>query len=215
MTKTSAPASAYEQLRARILNGEIRPGERLREVELAEDLGLSRTPVREAIRRLEQDGIVEHAAHKGAVVRLLDQSSITELYTIREVLEGTAARLAAQHASETEIEALEEVLATQPPESDDLDAAEASRRNAIFHGAIGQAAHNRFLLSAMDGIASALTLLGPTTLAMKGRIDAARTEHQAILSAIAARDADAAEDAARAHIRSAHRARLRLIYDVA
>ncbi|MDX8352450.1 GntR family transcriptional regulator [Cognatiyoonia sp. IB215182] len=215
MTKTSAPTSAYQQLRARILNGEIRPGERLREVELAEDLGLSRTPVREAIRRLEQDGIVEHAAHKGAVVRLLDQSSITELYTIREVLEGTAARLAAQHASETEIEALEEVLATQPPESDDLDAAEASRRNAIFHGAIGQAAHNRFLLSAMDGIASALTLLGPTTLAMKGRIDAARTEHQAILSAIAARDADAAEEAARAHIRAAHRARLRLIYDVA
>ncbi|WP_227272278.1 GntR family transcriptional regulator [Roseobacter weihaiensis] len=215
MKKTSAPTSAYEQLRARILNGEIRPGDRLREVELAEDLGLSRTPVREAIRRLEQDGIVEHAAHKGAVVRLLDQSSITELYTIREVLEGTAARLAAQHASEIEIEALEEVLATQPPESDDLDAVEASRRNAIFHGVVGQAAHNRFLLSAIDGIASALTLLGPTTLSIKGRIDAARNEHQAILSAIAARDADAAENAARAHIRSAYRARLRLIYDVA
>lgn len=181
---------------------------------MAEELGLSRTPVREAIRRLEQDGMVEHVAHKGAVVRVLDQSSITELYTIREVLEGTAARLAAQHASATEIEALEEVLATQPPERVDLDAAEASRRNAIFHGAIGQAAHNRFLLSAMDGIASALTLLGPTTLSMKGRIDAARDEHNAILAAIAARDPDAAEAAARAHIRAAHRARLRLIYEV-
>jgi len=123
MTNASAPASAYEQIRARILNGDIRPGDRLREVELADDLGLSRTPVREAIRRLEQDGIVEHAAHKGAVVRSLDQSSITELYTIREVLEGTAARLAAQHANDAEIDALEAVLATQPPESDDLDAA--------------------------------------------------------------------------------------------
>ncbi|WP_224815952.1 GntR family transcriptional regulator [Hasllibacter sp. MH4015] len=215
MTKSPAPASAYEQIRARILNGEIRPGDRLREVELADDLGLSRTPVREAIRRLEQDGIVEHAAHKGAVVRSLDQSSITELYTIREVLEGTAARLAAQHANSAEIDALEEVLATQPPESADLDAAEASRRNAIFHGAIGQAAHNRFLLSAMDGISSALTLLGPTTLSMQGRIDAARDEHRAILAAIAARDANRAEEAARAHIRAAHRARLRLIYEVA
>ncbi len=215
MRKSSAPASAYQEIRARILNGDFRPGDRLREVELAEELGLSRTPVREAIRRLEQDGIVEHAAHKGAVVRLLDQSSITELYTIREVLEGTSARLAAQHASEAEIEALEEVLATQPPESADLDAAEASRRNAIFHGAIGQAAHNRFLLTAMDGIGSALSLLGPTTLAMKDRIDAAREEHRAILSAIGARDADAAEEAARAHIRAAHRARLRLIYQVA
>lgn len=214
MTKSSAPNSAYEQIRARILSGDIRSGDRLREVELAEALGLSRTPVREAIRRLEQDGIVEHAAHKGAVVRSMDQSAITELYTIREVLEGTAARLAAQHASEAEIEALGEVLATQPPESDDLDAVEASRRNGVFHRAIGHAAHNRFLLSAMEGISNAMALLGPTTLAMKGRIDAAQIEHRAILSAIAARDADAADEAARAHIRAAHRARLRLIYDV-
>ena len=213
MTK-SAPASAYDAIRARILNGEIRPGDRLREVELAGDLGLSRTPVREAIRRLEQEGIVEHAPHKGAVVRLLDQGSVTELYLIREVLEGTAARLAAQHASAAEIDALGEVLATQPDEDRDTDAAEASRRNAIFHGAIGQAAHNRFLLSAMDGIVNGLLLLGPSTLGLSGRITAAREEHGAILAAIADRDAARAEEAARAHIRAAHRARLRMIYGV-
>lgn len=209
-----APTSAYRGIRDRILSGAIRPGERVREVEVAEALGLSRTPVREAIRRLEQDGLIEHAAHKGAVVRVLDNQSVTELYLVREVLEGTAARLAARHASEAEIEALEELLATQPPEVEDRDAAEASRRNAVFHGAIGHAAHNRFLLGAMEGIAGALSLLGPTTLSMPGRIDVAREEHRAILTAIAERDADAAEDAARAHIRAAHRARLRLLYAV-
>ncbi|MEM7709392.1 MAG: GntR family transcriptional regulator [Pseudomonadota bacterium] len=213
MTKPTGHA-AYDAIRDRILSGGIRPGDRLREVELAETLGLSRTPVREAIKRLEQDGLIHHEAHRGAVVATLDNQSISELYLIREVLEGTAARLAAQHASAAEIAALEHLLSTQPPEAEDLDAAEASRRNAVFHGAIGHAAHNRFLLKSMDGLTNSLALLGPTTLAEPGRITEAMGEHRSILSAIAARDPEAAETAARAHIRAAHQARLRMIYEV-
>ena len=207
MTATTASA-AYDAIRARILAGTIAPGERLRETALGEELGLSRTPVREAMRRLEQDGLVEHVPHRGAVVRRLDAQQITELYLVRGVLEGTAARLAAQHASGAQIDALHELVGA----SGGGDAAEASRRNAIFHGAIRDAAHNRFLLTAMAGVEGSLALLGSTTLGMPGRAEAAGAEHAAILSAIAARDPDAAERAARAHIHEAHRARLRMIY---
>ena len=205
-------ASAYDAIRDRILTGAIGPGMRLRETALGAELGLSRTPVREAMRRLEQDGLVEHVPHRGAIVRSLNAQQITELYLIREVLEGTAARLAAQHASTAEIAALRELLDTQPAGDAPDAAAEASRRNAVFHRAIRDAAHNRFLLSAMDGVEGSLALLGPTTLGMPGRIPAARAEHAAILDAIEGRAPDAAEGAARAHIAQAHRARLRLLY---
>ena len=203
-------ATAYAALRARILEGAIRPGDRLREAALAEELGLSRTPVREAMRRLEQDGLVEHVPHKGATVRALDPQQVTELYLVREVLDGTAARLAAQHASEAEIGALRALL--DSPRAPGAEA--ASRRNAVFHGAIRDAAHNRFLLTAMAGVEASLALLGPTTLGTEARAAEAEGEHAAILDAIAARDAPAAEAAARHHIRQAHRARLRLIYGV-
>ncbi|MFO6464282.1 GntR family transcriptional regulator [Jannaschia sp. KMU-145] len=209
---TTTAASAYDAIRDRILSGAIQPGDRLRETALGDELGLSRTPVREAMRRLEQDGLLEHVPHRGVVVRRLDPQQITELYLIRGVLEGTAARLAAQHGSEAEIAALRELLATQPSEADDKGAAEASRRNAVFHRAIRDAAHNRFLLTAMEGVEGSLALLGPTTLGMPGRIAAAGVEHAAILDAIAARAPDAAEAAARAHIMQAHQARLRLLY---
>ena len=211
MTSTTA-AGAYDAIRDRILSGTIRSGDRLRETALGAELGLSRTPIREAIRRLEQDGLLEHVPHRGVVVRTLDAQQITELYLIRAVLEGTAARLAAQHASEAEIGALRELLATQPSQADDEGAAEASRRNAVFHRAIRDAAHNRFLLTAMDGVEGSLALLGPTTLGLPGRAATAAGEHAAILEAIAARDAAAAEEAAAHHIEQAHRARLRLLY---
>ena len=211
MTSTTA-AGAYDAIRDRILSGTIRSGDRLRETALGAELGLSRTPIREAIRRLEQDGLLEHVPHRGVVVRTLDAQQITELYLIRAVLEGTAARLAAQHASEAEIGALRELLATQPSQADDEGAAEASRRNAVFHRAIRDAAHNRFLLTAMDGVEGSLALLGPTTLGLPGRAATAAAEHAAILEAIAARDAAAAEEAAAHHIEQAHRARLRLLY---
>ena len=208
---TTTAAAAYAAIRDRILSGDIAPGDRLRETALGDELGLSRTPVREAMRRLEQDGLLEHVPHRGVVVRSLDAQQITELYLIREILEGTAARLAAQHASDAEIAALREMLGERPSPQVDA-AAEASRRNAVFHRAIRNAAHNRFLISAMQGVEGSLALLGPTTLGLPGRAEAAALEHAAILDAIASRDMGAAETAARAHIRQAHEARLRLLY---
>ncbi|QPH53356.1 GntR family transcriptional regulator [Pontivivens ytuae] len=201
---------AFEKIRDKILTGRIKPGDRLNEGELASELGLSRTPVREAIRRLESDGLVVHEPHRGVTVNQLDNQAVSELYTIREVLEATAAALAAQHASEMEIAALSDLLARQKP--NDANPAEASRLNRIFHRAICDGAHNRYLNRTLDGLAQSMALLGRTTLSVPGRQAEAIEEHTAILDAIARRDAAAAEAAARKHIRSAHKARLTILY---
>ena len=210
MARKPSAAEVYETIRTRILAGDIRPGDHLREGALAEGLGLSRTPVREALRRLESDGLAVHEAHKGVVVAHLDHQAVTELYLIREVLEGTAAGEAARHASEAEIAALEDLLA--PSAEREVAAAEASRVNRVFHSAIRNAAHNRFLVRTLDGLAQSMALLGPTTLGIPGRQDEAATEHAAIVAAIRDRAPEAAEAAARDHIRKAHRARLGVLY---
>ena len=206
----------FETLHERIVDGDITPGTRIREAAVAEEFGLSRTPVREAIRRLESAGLVEHQPHRGAVVRRLDHQAVTELYLIREVLEGTAAGLAARHASDAEIGALYELLDEQealPGEAPDVDPARAARLNKLFHRTLYRGAHNRYLLDTLDGLAVSMSLLGRTTLGLPGRNAVAVVEHRRILDAIAAHDPVAADAAARAHIHAAHRARLRLLLE--
>ena len=107
----SSASEAYEMLLEAIESGSLRPGTRLRETELADRFAISRTPVREALKRLETQGLVVHEPHHGAVVATLDYGQTTELYLMREVLEGTAARLAAIHATATEVEVLREMVA--------------------------------------------------------------------------------------------------------
>lgn len=205
-------SDVHAVLHDRIVEGVLRPGDRLREAQIAAEIGVSRTPVREALRRLEGDGLVAHEAHKGAVVRRLDYRAVTELYAVREVLEGTSAALAARHMSETEIDALEDIVEAGARHRD--DAREAARLNKVFHTALCTGAHNRYLVKILDELALAMALLGPTTLGMDDRRDAAVAEHREILAAVRARDAEAAEAAARAHIRAAQRARLKLIAEI-
>lgn len=201
----------YKILHDRILNGTLKPGQKLREVELAESLGVSRTPVREAFHRLKSDGLLTQEPNKGAVVRQLDYQSISELYKIREVLEGTAASLAAKHMSEIELNALYDLLKLQ--DAAKSDATEAVRLNKIFHRTLCQSARNRYLVEMIDGLDLSLALLGPSTLGLVARQSEAIAEHRAILDAISTGDAEEAEQAARRHIRSAHAARLTLIME--
>jgi DNA-binding GntR family transcriptional regulator len=196
----------FEALQAEILEGAIRPGDRLKEADLAERFGLSRTPVREALRRLETRGLLVHEPHKGMVVAQLEPSAVGELYVMREMLDGAAAALAAQHATETEIAAMEDQVARDRVIEDRPDHLAASNR--AFHAAIYRAAHNRFLVKSSDALAEALALLGPTTLSAEGRAHESVDEHAAIVTAIRLRDSRAAEAAARHHIRNAFRARL-------
>jgi len=204
----STGAGAYEMLLDALTRGELAPGSRLREAELAERFGISRTPVREALKRLETQGLVTHEPHHGAVVARLDYSAMVELYHMREVLEGTAAFLAATHATAIELEALRDMV-----EADHAllnDASRLAHSNRLFHRQIHRAARNRFLDAMLDNMRLSLVLLGRTTLSVPERGAAAVEEHAAIVAAIAARDPAAAEAAARQHIRNAFRARLAL-----
>jgi DNA-binding GntR family transcriptional regulator len=101
--------AAYYRLYEAIRAGDFRPGDRLREIEVAKRMALSRTPVREALRKLESDGIVEHRPRLGAVIRTLSPSEVVELYEMRLVLERTAAQMAAKHANGAEIDILNDI----------------------------------------------------------------------------------------------------------
>ena len=200
--------TAYLRLLADLREGRLNPGDRLRETELADRLGVSRTPVREAIRQLEADGIVTHIPRQGAAIRTLDYAEVMELYEMRAVLEGTAARLAARAASEIEIEELIDMnqqLATLG------NAPQAFIINRQFHAALFDAAKNRFLARSMRALQMALLILGPTTLTEPDRARQAVEEHSGVLDAIKARDGVQAEAAMRAHIEGAQRVRVRAL----
>ncbi len=197
--------TAYTQLRDLIREGTLTPGSRVTESDLSTRLGMSRTPVREAIYRLEGEGLLTHEPRRGLTVTLLDHQMILELYTMREVLEGTAARLSAQHASDTEIDALAELIDV---EEEQLKRGElTSKINGKIHALIYLAAHNRHLMRTLESL-TVLSLL-PTTLGHKPRAEEAHRQHRAMLEAIRNRDANAAEAITREHIRSARKHRLK------
>jgi DNA-binding GntR family transcriptional regulator len=203
---TPSGQAAYRRLLDDIRRGELAPGTRLRETDLADRLGISRTPVREAIRMLEQDGLVIHLPRQGATVRRMDYAELIELYEMRAVLEGTAARLAARGASEVELAelgALNDLMgATQDPHL-------AREVNRQFHQALLAAAKNRFLSRSINALQKTMLLLGPTTLIAPDRAKAAVAEHGRVLKALQARDGARAEAEMRAHLDGALRTRIR------
>lgn len=203
--------AVFRSLCNALRSGAYRPGDRLREEEVAQRLKVSRTPVREALGRLLAKGFVEPAGGRGLVVRSLGMSDVLELYAMREILEGAAARLAAQHASPSEVEALADLESAFEARAG--HPAEMARLNRAFHEMIFRSARNRYLDSALQELQDGIALLGTTTFSLGGRPETAAAEHRALVEAIAARDADRAESLARAHIREALRARLKLLQD--
>lgn len=189
--------------------GLYRPGDRLREEEVAQRLKVSRTPVREALSRLTAKGFVEPASGRGLIVRSLDMTEVLELYAMREILEGAAARLAAQHASRPEIDSLIDLEEAFEAEAD--NPAEMARLNRAFHETIFRAARNRYLDSALQKLQDGIILLGVTTFSVQDRPSTAAEEHRALIEAIAAQDSDKAEKLARSHIQEALRARLKML----
>lgn len=200
-------ASAYQRLREAIATGRLKPGARVLEQELAALLSMSRTPVREAVAALEAEGLVTSDGARGRVVTTLDYQSVMELYAVREVLEGTAAGLAARNASDMEVGALREMLALEETILD--DPGKLADHNRRFHEAIYHCSHNRYIVRMLQYIQTGMLLLQPA-----GRVGAERRqtglpEHRAIVDAIAAHDPAAAEAAMRHHVRRAQQARIK------
>lgn len=200
-------ADLYALLLDAIDRGDYAPGARLVEAEVAERFGVSRTPVREALSRLETQGVLARDPRRGMIVASLDYDQLGELYAVREVMEGFAARMAARHAAPAEIALLEEMVAADRARTGDPVA--LSRSNRMFHRQLHRASHNRYLIQMLDAMRRSLALLSSTTLAAPERGRQSVEEHAAIVAAVSARDEDGADAAARAHIANALRTRLR------
>lgn len=203
----SAPTEAYQMILDAIDQGVYKPGDRLVESELADRFGVSRTPVREALQRLETQSLLTRDG-RSLIVSSLDHNQLAELYVVRAELEGLAARLAARHATPEEVKVLREML-----EEDYalVDAPEAlSRANRRFHKQIHLASHNRFLVQQLDLVHRSMALLATTSLAAEGRSVDALAEHAAIVEAIEAGDSVRAYEMTRAHISRAFEMRLRI-----
>jgi len=197
---------AYELVLEAIDSGVYHPGDRLVESELAERFGVSRTPVREALQRLETQSILVRDG-RSMVVASLDHDQLGELYAVRAQLEGLAAQLAAQHAAPEEIRILQEMVVQDEAIVD--DPAALARANRRFHRQIHLASHNRYLIRQLESVHRTMALLTTTSLAAEGRGVDAVAEHRAIVDAIATRDMAAADKALRDHISMAYETRLK------
>lgn len=201
-------ADIYAALLDAIDRGDFAPGARLVEADLAERFGVSRTPVREALNRLETQGVLARDPRRGVVVASLDYDELGELYAVREVAEGFAARMAARHAAPAEIALLQEMVEGDRARLNDPRA--LSQANKQFHRQLHRASHNRYLIQMLDAMRRSLALLSSSTLAVPERGVQSVEEHAAIVAAIAARDEETAERAARLHIANALKTRLRI-----
>ena len=198
---------AYNLILEAIDTGLFKPGDRLVESDLAERFKVSRTPIREALQRLETQSLLARDG-RSLIVSTLDHNQKTELYAVRTELEGLAARLAARHATIEEVRVLGDLVVSDRDLLGDPSA--LSWANRRFHKQIHLASHNRYLVQQLDLVHRSMALMATTSLAVEGRSETALDEHQAIVDAIAQRDEERAFAALRDHISGAFVTRLRL-----
>lgn len=198
---------AYSMILSAIEAGTYRPGDRLVESELAERFGVSRTPVREALQRLETQQMLVRDG-RSLIVASLDHNQLAELYVVRAELEALAARLAARHATKEEVRVLAQMLAEDQKAISNPEV--LARSNRRFHRQIHLASHNRYLVQQLDLVHRSMALMARTSLAAEGRSKTALAEHKEIVDAIAAGDGNAADQALRQHISMAWETRLKL-----
>jgi len=189
-----------EALREAIINGVLIPGERLMEIQLAEEMGVSRTPVREAIRKLELEGFVVMIPRKGAYVAGVSFKDVKDVFEIRAALEGLAAGLAAEKVTQEEVEQMERALHYER-EPDSLE--EMVQSDTDFHALLYKASRNERLISILANLREQIQRFRTTSLAVPGRPKTAIQEHRAMVDAIARHDVEDAQSLAAAHIENA------------
>ena len=197
---------AYSLILDAIDIGIYKPGDRLVESDLADSFGVSRTPIREALQRLETQSLLTRDG-RSLIVSSLDHSQMAELYIVRAELEGLAASLAAKHATGEEVKVLQDMVNSDRKIIADPSALAKSNRR--FHKQIHLASHNRFLIKQLDLVHRSMALMATTSLAADGRGPVAVEEHQAIVTAISKGDSEEASEKLRDHISIAFITRLK------
>lgn len=204
---TSHGGKAYAILRSRIRTGELHPGDVISENSTAADMGMSRTPVREAMLRLMHEGLLSVLPNRGFLVATFSVNDVEEMYTIREVLEGLACRLAALRATPAGVKKLEEILATAQRAAGGTDVERLRELDHEFHEELATQSRNRRLRALLANMRDAdlLQRYGRHDATELGRYRVSLQEHRAVVETIGRRDPDGAERAMRAHCTSAAR----------
>lgn len=198
----------FETLREAIISGVLKPGERLMEVQLAEEMGVSRTPVREAIRKLELENFVVMVPRKGAYVADLSTKDIVDVFEIRAALEALAAGLAAERITDDELEELQQIL-VQNAKSQSLE--EFIAIDTKFHDVLYRASRNERLVQIISNLREQIQRFRSTTLASPGRMKNTLEEHKRIVDAVSERNVQLAQQLAQEHIDNAENSMLELI----
>ncbi|NLY91489.1 MAG: GntR family transcriptional regulator [Firmicutes bacterium] len=201
----------FEALREAIIKGQLAPGERLMEIQLAEELGVSRTPVREAIRKLELEGLVLMVPRKGAYVASFSMKDVVEVFEIRGALEGLAAALAAERITDEELEELERQLVKSSELINQADLKGMVEVDTGFHQILYQASRNERLAQIINNLREQIQRFRQTSLSFPGRMKLALEEHREIVDAISARDSDLARKLAQEHIENAENSMMQVI----
>lgn len=190
---------AYEVIVSAILSRSLCSGQRLAEIPVAKAIGLGRTPVREALTRLESDGFVASEPHLGLVVAGNTLESLSEIFEVREVLEAFACRLAARYARDADIVAIERAIEESEAPTVAMDITLLRALNTRFHAAVHAAAHNQQLRQTLRQLYNRVRLSPMSAYSVPGRAEAALLEHRELLDVIVARDEERAETLARVH----------------
>lgn len=192
-----------ENIRQAIIDGTFSPGERLMEIQLADEMGVSRTPVREAIRKLELEGFVVMIPRRGTYVADISIKDLTEIYEVRTCLDVLAAGLAAERITDEELEILNGYLFEIGQHIANMDIERIVEVDTAFHDVLYTASRNERLRSIINNLREQLTGIRGRSMSYPGRLVETMDEHRNLVEAIAARDVERAQHAARVHIENA------------
>lgn len=198
-----------ESLREAIRNGVLKPGERIMEIQLAEELGVSRTPVREAIRKLELEGYVVMMPRRGTYVANMSIRDINEIFEIRTALESLSNGLAAEHITDEELEHLQRLLVIIGGYIKDGNIEKIVETDIEFHDLMYHAARNQRLVGIISNLRDQLTRFRTLSMSYPGRLEATLDEHRTIVEAIANGDRKAASKAAEQHMENSEKTLLK------
>jgi DNA-binding GntR family transcriptional regulator len=208
---SSLSARVFLRIQQDILKGTFKSGERLAETKLSDLLGVSRTPIREALKQLELEGLVKVIPNKGAIVTGVSIKDISDVYTIRKLIEGLAARWAAENITQEELDVLSETVALEQLYIDKNDAGHLSKYDSMFHDTLFLATKSNPLNFMLKTFHMYVQRSRNSALAVPERARMAHNEHKAILDALVARDPDRAEKLMTEHISNASRYALKKI----
>ena len=190
----------FNTLRQAILTGELKPGERLMEIHLANKLGVSRTPIREAIRKLELEGLVNIIPNKGAYVTGISDKDVHDIYMIRSMLEGLCVRWATEHITQEQLEELDEIILLSEYHMDKGHSDQLTELDGRFHQILYEASQSRILDHVLSDFHKYVQLARRTSVKTEERAIKSIGEHNEILNAIKAKDAEKAGNLATIHI---------------